>query len=162
MLMTSASDLIVGFLALELLSIPLYVLAAFARPEARSEEAGMKYFLLGAFASSFLLYGVALVYGATGSTSFTAIVAAVAGGLAHPLYLVLGAGLILVGLGFKVAAVPFHMWTPDVYQGAPTSVTAFMALGAKTAGFAALLRTFLVILPSISEQITPVLLWVTI
>ena len=162
MLMASAGDLILVFLALELLSIPLYVLAAFARPEARSEEAGMKYFLLGAFASSFLLYGVALVYGATGSTSFTAIVAAVAGGLAHPLYLVLGAGLILVGLGFKVAAVPFHMWTPDVYQGAPTSVTAFMALGAKTAGFAALLRTFLVILPSISEQITPVLLWVTI
>ena len=162
MLMASAGDLILVFLALELLSIPLYVLAAFARPEARSEEAGMKYFLLGAFASSFLLYGVALVYGATGSTSFTAIVAAVAGGLAHPLYLVLGAGLILVGLGFKVAAVPFHMWTPDVYQGAPTSVTAFMALGAKTAGFAALLRTFLVILPIISEQITPVLLWVTI
>ena len=162
MLMASAGDLILVFLALELLSIPLYVLAAFARPEARSEEAGMKYFLLGAFASSFLLYGVALVYGATGSTSFTAIVAAVAGGLAHPLYLVLGAGLILVGLGFKVAAVPFHMWTPDVYQGAPPSVTAFMALGAKTAGFAALLRTFLVILPSISEQITPVLLWVTI
>jgi NADH-quinone oxidoreductase subunit N len=162
MLMASASDLIVVFLALELLSIPLYVLAAFARPDARSEEAGMKYFLLGAFASGFLLYGVALVYGATGSTSFSAIVAAVAAGLAQPLYLVLGAGLILVGLGFKVAAVPFHMWTPDVYQGAPTSVTAFMALGAKTAGFAALLRTFLVIFPSVSEQLTPVLLWVTI
>ena len=162
MLMASASDLIVVFLALELLSIPLYVLAAFGRPEARSEEAGMKYFLLGAFASGFLLYGVALVYGATGSTSFNAIVAAVAGGLEQPLYLVLGAGLILVGLGFKVAAVPFHMWTPDVYHGAPTSVTAFMALGAKTAGFAALLRTFLVIFPSISEQLTPVLLWITI
>jgi NADH-quinone oxidoreductase subunit N len=162
MLMASASDLIVVFLALELLSIPLYVLAAFARPDARSEEAGMKYFLLGAFASGFLLYGVALVYGATGSTSFSAIVVAVAAGLARPLYLVLGAGLILVGLGFKVAAVPFHMWTPDVYQGAPTSVTAFMALGAKTAGFAALLRTFLVIFPSVSEQLTPVLLWVTI
>jgi NADH-quinone oxidoreductase subunit N len=138
------------------------VLAAFARPEAHSEEAGMKYFLLGAFASGFLLYGVALVYGATGSTSFNTIVAAVAAGLDQPLYLVLGAGLILVGLGFKVAAVPFHMWTPDVYEGAPTSVTAFMALGAKTAGFAALLRTFLVIFPSISEQLTPVLLWVTI
>lgn len=162
MLMASASDLIVVFLALELLSIPLYVLAAFARPEARSEEAGMKYFLLGAFASGFLLYGVALVYGATGSTSFNVIVTAVASGLDQPPYLVLGAGLILVGLGFKVAAVPFHMWTPDVYEGAPTSVTAFMALGAKTAGFAALLRIFLVIFPSISEQLTPVLLWITI
>ncbi|HEY4717934.1 MAG TPA: NADH-quinone oxidoreductase subunit N [Anaerolineales bacterium] len=162
MLMTSASDLIVVFLALELLSIPLYVLAAFARPEARSEEAGMKYFLLGAFASGFLLYGVALVYGATGSTAFSEIVATVAGGLGQPLYFVLGAGLILVGLGFKVAAVPFHMWTPDVYQGAPTPVTAFMALGAKAAGFAALLRVFLVIFPSVSQQLTPVLLWITI
>lgn len=162
MLMGSAGDLIVVFLALELLSIPLYVLAAFARPEARSEEAGMKYFLLGAFASGFLLYGVALVYGATGSTAFSEIVAAVAAGLSQPLYLVLGAGLILVGLGFKVAAVPFHMWTPDVYQGAPTSVTAFMALGAKAAGFAALLRIFLVIFPSVSPQLTPVLLWITI
>ncbi|MEX2143118.1 MAG: NADH-quinone oxidoreductase subunit N [Anaerolineales bacterium] len=162
MLMATASDLIVVFLALELLSIPLYVLAAFARPDIRSEEAGMKYFLLGAFASGFLLYGVALVYGATGSTAFNEIVASIAVGLEQPLYLVLGAGLILVGLGFKVAAVPFHMWTPDVYQGAPTSVTAFMALGAKAAGFAALLRIFLVIFPSISQQLTPVLLWITI
>lgn len=162
MLMASAADLIVVFLALELLSIPLYVLAAFARPEPRSEEAGLKYFLLGAFASGFLLYGVALVYGATGSTAFSAIAAAVTGGVEQPLYLVLGAGLILTGLGFKVAAVPFHMWTPDVYQGAPTSVTAFMALGAKAAGFAALLRTFLVVFPSISAQITPVLIGITV
>lgn len=162
MLMASAADLIVVFLALELLSIPLYVLAAFGRPEPRSEEAGLKYFLLGAFASGFLLYGVALIYGATGTTSFSAIAAAVSSGVEQPLYLVLGAGLILVGLGFKVAAVPFHMWTPDVYQGAPTSVTAFMALGAKAAGFAALLRTFLVIFPSISAQITPVLVGITI
>lgn len=162
MLMASAADLIVVFLALELLSIPLYVLAAFARPEPRSEEAGLKYFLLGAFASGFLLYGVALVYGATGATSFNGIVSAVQAGLDQPLYLVLGAALILTGLGFKVAAVPFHMWTPDVYQGAPTPVTAFMALGAKTAGFAALLRIFVVAFPSISPQITPVLLTITI
>src|SRR3989304_2566963 len=134
MLMASAADLIVVFLALELLSIPLYVLAAFARPEPRSEEAGLKYFLLGAFASGFLLYGIALVYGATGATGLTGIVSAVQIGINQPLYLVLGAALILTGLGFKVAAVPFHMWTPDVYQGAPTSVTAFLALGAKTAG----------------------------
>lgn len=161
MLMTSAADLIVVFLALELLSIPLYVLAAFARPEPRSEEAGLKYFLLGAFASGFLLYGIALVYGATGTTALAGIVSAVQAGLEQPLYLVLGAGLILTGLGFKVAAVPFHMWTPDVYHGAPTPVTAFMALGAKAAGFAALLRVFVVAFPSISAQITPVLLAVT-
>ncbi|MEX2161839.1 MAG: NADH-quinone oxidoreductase subunit N [Anaerolineales bacterium] len=162
MLMASAADLIVVFLALELLSIPLYVLAAFGRPEPRSEEAGLKYFLLGAFASGFLLYGIALVYGATGSTSFNSIVAAVNDGVDQPLYLILGAALILSGLGFKVAAVPFHMWTPDVYHGAPTSVTAFMALGAKAAGFAALLRTFLVIFPSIAAQITPVLIAITV
>jgi NADH-quinone oxidoreductase subunit N len=157
MLMGMAADLIVVFLALELLSIPLYVLAAFARPEPRSEEAGLKYFLLGAFASGFLIYGIALVYGATGTTAFTGIVAATQAGLQNPLYLVLGAGLILTGLGFKIAAVPFHMWTPDVYQGSPTAVTAFMAQGAKVGGFAALLRTFIVIFPSISTQIVPVL-----
>ncbi len=162
MLMASAADLIMVFLALELLSIPLYVLAAFARPEPRSEEAGLKYFLLGAFASGFLLFGIATVYAATGSTSLSLIVAAVAGGLTQPTYLVVGAGLILVGLGFKVAAVPFHMWTPDVYQGAPTSVTAFMALGAKTAGFAALMRIFLVAFPTVSAQLTPVLIAITI
>ena len=162
MLMASAADLIVVFLALELLSIPLYVLAAFARPEPRSEEAGLKYFLLGAFASGFLLYGIALVYGATGTTAFTGIVSAVQAGIDQPLYLVLGAALILTGLGFKVAAVPFHMWTPDVYHGSPTSVTAFMALGAKTAGFAAMLRIFVVAFPSVSAQLTPVLLTITI
>ena len=162
MLMASAADLIVVFLALELLSIPLYVLAAFARPEPRSEEAGLKYFLLGAFSSGFLLYGIALVYGATGSTAFTGIISAVQTGLEQPLYLVLGAALILTGLGFKVAVVPFHMWTPDVYQGAPTPVTAFMALGAKAAGFAAMLRIFVVAFPSIAAQITPVLLTITI
>jgi NADH-quinone oxidoreductase subunit N len=157
MLMGMAADLIVVFLALELLSIPLYVLAAFARPQARSEEAGLKYFLLGAFSSGFLLYGIALVYGATGTTALSGIFAAAQAGLEFPLYMLLGAALILVGLGFKVAAVPFHMWTPDVYQGSPTPVTAFMALGAKAGGFAALLRTFIVAFPSISEQIVPVL-----
>lgn len=161
MLMATAADLIVVFLALELLSIPLYVLAAFARPEPRSEEAGLKYFLLGAFASGFLVYGIALVYGATGTTSLSGIVTAVQAGLDFPIYLVLGAGLILVGLGFKVAAVPFHMWTPDVYEGAPTSVTAFMAVGAKAGGFAALLRVFIVAFPSISAQMAPVLFAIT-
>jgi NADH-quinone oxidoreductase subunit N len=121
-----------------------------------SEESGLKYFLLGAFSSGFVLYGIALVYGATGSTSLSGIVAAASNG--DPgLLLTIGAALILVGFGFKVAAVPFHMWTPDVYQGAPTAVTAFMAAGAKIAGFAALLRVFATAFPSIAADITPVL-----
>lgn len=156
MLMAQAADLITVFLALELLSLPLYVLSAFARPRADSEESGLKYFLLGAFSSGFVLYGIALVYGATGVTSLSGIVAAASGGTSN-LLLTIGAALILVGFGFKVAAVPFHMWTPDVYQGAPTAVTAFMASGAKIAGFAALLRVFATAFPSIAVDITPVL-----
>ncbi|KAA3642160.1 MAG: NADH-quinone oxidoreductase subunit N [Chloroflexi bacterium] len=157
MLMASAADLIVVFLALELLSIPLYVLSAFARPQVESEEAGLKYFLLGAFASGFLVYGIALVYGATGQTNLIQIFAAAEAGVETPAFLLVGAGLILVGLGFKVAAAPFHMWTPDVYQGAPTTVTAFMAVGAKAGGFAALLRVFIAAFPAISVDLAPVL-----
>jgi NADH-quinone oxidoreductase subunit N len=156
MLMAQAADLITFFLALELLSLPLYVLSAFARPKEDSEESGLKYFLLGAFSSGFVLYGIALVYGATGSTALSGIVAAASAGTPS-LLLTIGAALILVGLGFKVAAVPFHMWTPDVYQGAPTAVTAFMAAGAKIAGFAALLRVFSTAFPSIAADLTPVL-----
>ena len=167
-LMAQAADLIVVFLALELLSIPLYVLAAFARPRADSEEAGLKYFLLGAFAAGFVVYGIALVFGATGSTSLNIInsmaVLQASGAFVGtgsvvsslPLMLI-GAALILVGLGFKVAAVPFHMWTPDVYQGAPTPVTGFMAVGAKAAGFAALLRVFVTAFPSLDVKLVPVL-----
>jgi NADH-quinone oxidoreductase subunit N len=155
MLMAHAADLIVVFLALELLSLPLYVLAAFARPRLDSEEAGLKYFLLGAFATGFVVYGVTLVYGATGSTSLAGIVAAAASGTSG-LLLTIGAALLLVGFGFKVAAVPFHMWTPDVYHGAPTPVTAFMAVGAKAAGFAALLRLFVTAFPSLGADLTPV------
>jgi NADH-quinone oxidoreductase subunit N len=157
MLMAQAADLIIVFLALELLSIPLYVLAAFARPRAESEEAGLKYFLLGAFSTGFVVYGIALVFGAAGSTSLRAIVTAAASGAANPLLLTIGSALILVGLGFKVAAVPFHMWTPDVYQGAPSAVTAFMAAGAKIAGFAALLRVFALAFPSLAADLTPIL-----
>jgi NADH-quinone oxidoreductase subunit N len=142
MLMAMAADLIVIFLALELLSIPLYVLAGFARPRTDSEEAAVKYFLLGAFASGFLVYGVAIVFGATGYTGLTDVLQTVESGAANLTLLAVGAALILVGLSFKVAAVPFHMWTPDVYQGAPSSVTAFMAVGAKVGGFAALMRIF--------------------
>jgi NADH-quinone oxidoreductase subunit N len=157
MLMSQANDLIVVFLALELLSIPLYVLAGFARPRVESEEASLKYFLMGAFAGSFVVFGIALVFGATGTTNLTEIFAAIGANLANLPLLTVGAALILVGLGFKVAAVPFHMWTPDVYHGAPSAVTAFMSVGAKAAGFAALLRIFVSAFPSLSTDLTMIL-----
>jgi NADH-quinone oxidoreductase subunit N len=156
-LMAQAADLMITFLALELLSIPLYVLAAFAYPRTDSEEAGIKYFLLGSFATGFVVYGIALTFGATGTTSIPGIVAAVAAGTANSTLLLIGAALILVGFGFKVSLAPFHMWTPDVYQGSPTSVTAFMAAGAKAAGFAALLRVFATAFPSLAADLMPVL-----
>ncbi len=156
MLMAQAADLIVIFIALELLSIPLYVLAAFNRTQSASDEAGLKYFLLGAFSTGFVVYGIALVFGATGATSIYEIVKSASTGTSS-LLLSIGAALILVGFGFKVAAVPFHMWTPDVYQGAPSAVTAFMSSGAKIAGFAALLRVFAIAFPTISVDLTPVL-----
>jgi NADH-quinone oxidoreductase subunit N len=135
-LLTAAADLIVVFLALEVLSLSLYVMAGFSWRRLSSQEASLKYFLLGAFSSAFFLYGIAMAYGATGTTSI--------GGLA-------------VGFAFKVAAVPFHMWTPDVYQGAPTPVTGFMAAGTKVAGFAALIRVAQVALGPIAWELTPVL-----
>jgi NADH-quinone oxidoreductase subunit N len=157
MLMAMAADLIVIFLALELLSIPLYVLAGFARPRTDSEEAAIKYFLLGAFASGFVVYGVAIVFGATGYTGLTDILQSIQSGAVDLTLLAIGAALILVGLGFKVAAVPFHMWTPDVYQGAPSSVTAFMAVGAKVGGFAALMRIFVTSFGVLAMDFTAVL-----
>src|SRR5581483_11066601 len=127
-------DLMVVFLGLELMSVAVYVLAGVNRRSAAAAEAALKYFLLGAFASGFLLYGIALVYGATGTTNLAAIGGAIAArGLAHD-------PLLLAGFGFKVAAVPFHMWAPDVYDGAPTPVTAYMATAVKAAAFAALFR----------------------
>ncbi len=143
LLMASANDLITIFLSLEILSIALYVLAAFDRARLSSQEAGLKYFLLGSFSSAVFLYGIALVYGSTGTTNLTGIAKFLAGVvLLHDGVLFVGFALLLVGLGFKVAAAPFHMWTPDVYQGAPTPVTAFMAAATKAAAFAALLRIF--------------------
>jgi NADH-quinone oxidoreductase subunit N len=160
MLMGSANDLIMVFLALELLSIPLYVLSGLARPQQASEEAGIKYFLMGAFASGFVVFGIALIFGMTGTTSIPGIVSTVSSGtLLNPLIFTVGGGLMLVGLGFKVAVVPFHMWTPDVYEGAPSAVTAFMSNGAKAAGFAALIRVLVVALPSIATDLTPVI-WI--
>lgn len=156
MLMAGANDLLVVFIGLELLSIPLYVLAAFRSTSRRlemsatqkSEEAGMKYFILGAFSSAFFVYGAALVFGATGSTNLQAIFeaagAAMAGETSATFLLLSGAALMFVGLGFKVAVVPFHMWTPDVYEGAPTPVTAFMSIAAKVGGFTALMRVLVV------------------
>jgi NADH-quinone oxidoreductase subunit N len=162
MLMAMAADLIVIFLALELLSIPLYILAGFARPRSESEEAAIKYFLLGAFASGFVVYGVAVTFGASGYTGLAKIFQAVQAGTVDLTLLAIGAALILVGLGFKVAAVPFHMWTPDVYQGAPSSVTAFMAVGAKIGGFAALLRIFATSLGVLAVDFTIVLWWLAV
>ncbi|NIO71130.1 MAG: NADH-quinone oxidoreductase subunit NuoN [Anaerolineae bacterium] len=150
MLMGSATDLMTVFLALEILSISLYVLAGFNRADLKSGESALKYFLLGAFASGFLLYGIALIYGATGTTNLAAIVDFLTGtGTTSGTYLFIGLGLLLVGFSFKIALVPFHMWTPDVYEGAPTSVTAFMSVGAKAAGFAALGRLLLYAFPTL-------------
>jgi NADH-quinone oxidoreductase subunit N len=152
MLMGMGNDLILIFLALELLSIPLYIMAALAWPRPDSEEAAMKYFLLGAFSSAIFVFGIAMLYGATGTTALPEIVAA----LAQPTSLALaGTAFLLVGFGFKIAAVPFQMWTPDVYEGAPTSVTAFMSVGAKVGGFAALLRILLIALPNLGDAWVP-------
>ena len=140
-LLAAASDLLVVFIALELLSLSLYVMAGATR-RLRAEEAAMKYFLLGAFSSAFLLYGIALCYGATRTTNLRGIATAVGDPTVQAGLLLAGVGLLAVGFCFKVAAVPFHQWTPDVYQGAPTPVTAFMAAGTKTAGFAVFLRVF--------------------
>ena len=143
--MAGAGDLIVLFLGLETLSIPVYVMAALHVRRSESLEAGLKYFVLGAFSSAFLLYGMALVYGATGSLNLVEIRAYfVSVVILDDAMLLAGLAMLLVGLGFKVAAVPFHAWTPDVYQGAPTPVVAFMASAVKVAGFAALVRVFVV------------------
>jgi len=141
LLMAAAEDLILLFMGLELLSIPLYVLAGFARAREQSREAALKYFLLGAFASSFLVFGAALVFASVGGTGYhqMALGSMLLGRGADTL-LAAGAAMVLIALAFKVALVPFHWWTPDVYQGAPTPVTAFMSIVAKAAGFAALVR----------------------
>lgn len=153
MIMASSSDLIVIFLGLEVMSVALYVLAGFNRTDLKSNESAMKYFLMGAFSTGFLLYGIALIYGTTGSTNLNILVNN--SHLTEPLFIA-GLGLILVGLAFKVATVPFHMWVPDVYEGAPTPITAFMAAGPKAAGFAAILRVFLIGLTPLAPM------WITI
>ena len=157
--MAAANDLVVLFLGLEILSIALYVMAASHRKRADSQESGLKYFILGAFSSAFLLYGIALVYGSTGSTNLGKILTASDSVIildrSKETILLAGIALLLVGLAFKVAAVPFHFWAPDVYQGAPTPVTAFMASVGKAAAFAALLRVLLQALPHWADDYRP-------
>ena len=161
MLMASGTDLMTIFLGLEVMSVSLYVLVGFNRANKKSNEAGLKYFLLGAFSTGFLLYGMALIYGATGTTRLYKI-AAILGQMTLPsanIMLVAGMLLMMTGFAFKIAAAPFHMWTPDVYEGAPTPMTAFMSAGPKAAGFAALLRLFLFALPTLQVEWSQVL-WV--
>ena len=161
MLMASGTDLMTIFLGLEVMSVSLYVLAGFNRANKKSNEAGLKYFLLGAFSTGFMLYGMALIYGATGTTRLYKI-AVIVGQMTLPsanILLVVGMLLMMTGFAFKIAAAPFHMWTPDVYEGAPTPMTAFMSAGPKAAGFAALLRIFLVALPTLQVEWSQVL-WV--
>ena len=160
--MGAANDLIVLFVGLETLSLAFYVLCASYRRKAGSAESGIKYFVLGGFSSAFFLYGVALVYGAIGSTNISVMVGTVSATVPverNDALVLAGVALLLVGLGFKVAAVPFHLWTPDVYQGAPTPVTAFMASVGKVAAFAALLRVFVVALPFYRDDWRPAV-WV--
>lgn len=154
--LAGADDMMVLFLGLEVMSVAVYVLAGINRGSPFSSEAALKYFLIGAFASAFLLYGIALTYGATGTTSMTAAGAALGRG-PLPVMALLGMALFLIGFGFKVAAAPFHMWTPDVYEGAPTPVTGFMATGVKVAGFAALARVLYVMFGASPEAWGPVL-----
>jgi NADH-quinone oxidoreductase subunit N len=161
MLMASGNDLVIIFLGLEILSIATYVLAGFRRTDIRSNESSLKYFILGSFSSAFLLYGIALVYGATsiadpgaggrivaGTTNIAEIASRI-NEAQYPALLYAGAAMMLVGFGFKIATAPFHIWTPDVYEGAPTPVTAFMAAGPKAAGFASFMRVFIFGLPFI-------------
>ncbi|MCU1494137.1 MAG: proton-translocating NADH-quinone oxidoreductase, chain [Acidimicrobiaceae bacterium] len=160
MFMASANDLILIFLGLEILSIPLYVLAGLDHRREASGEAAMKYFVLGAFSSAIFVYGIALTYGATGSTNLAEIGAFLSRNVITSNGVLLGGlALLLVGFAFKVAAVPFHMWTPDVYQGAPTPATGFMAAMAKAGGFAALLRVFVSTFPTLRTSWQPVV-WV--
>ncbi len=155
MLMASGGDLVILFLGLEILSIATYVMAGFRRTDVRSNESSMKYFILGSFSSAFLLYGIALIYGATTTSTGlagTTNIAEIARRLSdaqYPPLLFAGAAMLLVGFGFKIATAPFHVWTPDVYEGAPTVVTSFMAAGPKAAGFAAFMRVFLFAFPAV-------------
>ena len=158
MLFTCASDLITLFVALEVFSLPLYLLAGLSRRRRLlSQEAALKYFLLGAYSSAFFLFGAAFLYGISGSVYLVDISSAVSGGYGNDVFVLIGLIFISIGLLFKISAVPFHAWTPDVYQGAPTSVTAFMAAATKVAAFGAILRIFYVVFSPIANQWRPII-----
>jgi NADH-quinone oxidoreductase subunit N len=158
--MGSANDLIVLFLGLEIMSIAFYVMAASHRKRIESQESGIKYFILGGFSSAFFLYGIAMIYGSAGSTNFTRIVDSfntTIPAVRHDAFVLAGVALLIVGLGFKTASVPFHFWTPDVYEGAPTPVTSFMASVGKVAAFAAMLRVLIFALPHWRDDYRPII-----
>ena len=163
MFMASGNDLVIIFLGLETLSIATYVMAGLRKSDLRSNESAMKYFILGSFATGFLLYGMALIYGATGATNISQIAIQIS----HPNFpalLLIGAAMLVIGFGFKIASVPFHIWTPDVYEGAPTPITGFMAAGPKAAAFASFMRVFVFGFPLIETVQASVLLhksWIT-
>ncbi|MBI4409170.1 MAG: NADH-quinone oxidoreductase subunit N [Gemmatimonadetes bacterium] len=160
MLFAGSRDLIVIFLALELMSVAVYVLTGVNRRDRRSAEAALKYFLLGAFSSAFFLFGVALLYGGAGTVNLALLARSIGvDGLGANALIVAGMALLAVGFGFKVAAVPFHMWTPDAYEGAPAPITGFMAAAVKAAAFAAFLRVFLTAFPGLYERWDDLVIW---
>ena len=162
-MLVSAADFIALYLGLELMSLSLYVMAAFQRDNVRSSEAGLKYFVLGALSSGMLLYGVSLIYGFTGSTSFSVIAGVATGEVRRqPLGLIVGMVFLLVGLAFKVSAVPFHMWTPDVYEGAPTPITAYFAAAPKIAAMAILIRVLTTAFPDAFQQWQQIVIFLSI
>ncbi len=152
LMMSGSNELVMIFLGLEILSIATYVMAGFRRTDLKSNESALKYFLLGSFSSAFFLYGVALIFGATGSTNLLAIKESIRSADIPMSLVYLSAALMLIALCFKVAVAPFHIWTPDVYEGAPTPVTGFMSVGPKAAGFAVLFRVFLTAFPMIEDR----------
>ncbi len=160
MMMSAGNDLVVIFLGLETLSIATYVMAGLRKADLKSNESAMKYFILGSFASAFLLYGMALIYGATGSTNLTQIAEKVADPN-FPALMLIGGAMMIVGFGFKIAMAPFHVWAPDVYEGAPTPITGFMAAGPKAAAFASFIRIFVLGLPLVAGVQSSVYLQLT-
>jgi len=163
MIMASAGDLIVLYLGLELMALSTYILAGFIRHDIKSNEAALKYFLLGAFSSGFLLYGISIIYGLTGTTDLKAIASFInERGLSDNFSLLLSVIFLIVAFSFKIAAAPFHMWAPDVYEGAPTSITAFMSVGPKAAGFAVLGRVFLVAFAAVKVDWVAILIPISI
>ncbi len=155
-LMASAADLIMLYLAIETTSIPLYILAGFIKVDDKSTESGIKYFLFGAMASTVMLYGFSLIFGFAGETNLYALAGKLAAGQVSPWVIIGAAVLVLVGLAFKISAVPFHFWAPDVYEGAPTPITAFVSTASKAAGFAVLLRVMLAVFPQVEAEWTAI------